>query len=75
MGSKAIRNRKMSKNGVNKKLKHAIIQKGVKQFRVAKDTGIHFTRLSQIINGWTRPNAREMETLAEYFDKPIRELF
>ena len=60
---------------INTKLQHAIIDSGNRQFRIAQETGIHFTRLSQIINGWTVPNEKERIKLADYFNKSVKELF
>ena len=56
-------------------LKIAIIEGGTTQMRISSNTGIHPSRLSQIIRGWVRPTMREQVLLAQALNRPIDKIF
>lgn len=46
-------------------LKIAILQSGLPQMEIARRLGIHFTKLSMLVNGWREPSEAERVGLAK----------
>jgi hypothetical protein len=59
----------------NKALKIAIYNSDVEQGEIAALARMHYTRLSQIINGRVIPNKSEKLRLAGVLQRPVEELF
>ena len=62
-------------NGKNYDLEIAIIRTGRKKKSIAKQAGIHPSRLSQLIQNDPEPREKEKEMLSKVLDKPVEELF
>jgi len=60
---------------MNTLLKLAFISKRISQIKAAHEMGIDPAKLSKIIHGWIIPSHQEVNTLSEYLEIPINELF
>ena len=49
---------------MNENIKIALIRQHLKQAQMSIDLKIHPSRLSSIINGWTKPRQEEQEKIA-----------
>lgn len=56
-------------------LKLAILNAGLRQMDVARATGIHFTALSLIVNGWRMPTAAQTAALCRVLKVGADDLF
>ena len=56
-------------------LKVVRVGKGVKAIALAKATGIHPSRISQIENGWVEPKREEKRAIAKAMKVPVSVLF
>lgn len=59
----------------NVALKLAIFGSGITQIRIAKQIGIHESRLSRIIRGHDEPSEAEKKAIARVLRRPVTELF
>ena len=59
----------------NAELKLAIFTSGRRQVDIAEKTGIHESRLSNIINGRAEPNDDEKKAIARVLRRPVEQLF
>lgn len=62
-------------NGKNYDLEIAIIKSKKQKGRIAREAGMHPSRLSQIINNFPEPRDKEKEILCRILDKTVEELF
>lgn len=60
---------------MNKKIKIAMIEKGITSLELAKILGCTSTTLSHKINGRYSFNKNEIEKLMHYFNKKYEDLF
>jgi transcriptional regulator with XRE-family HTH domain len=56
-------------------LKVAILQRGLTQDAIAYQTGIHYTALSRIVNGWREPTDAQRAQLAKVLGVSEKRLF
>ena len=56
-------------------IKVSIFRTGKHGYQVARDLGWSASKLSQIISGIHTPSSEEKKLLAEYFSRPVSELF
>jgi transcriptional regulator with XRE-family HTH domain len=60
---------------MNKRLKVAMIEKGVRNFDLAKHLGVDPAKVSRIINDWTEPDEALRERIAAFLDVPEETLW
>ncbi|MHC4806370.1 MAG: helix-turn-helix domain-containing protein [Planctomycetota bacterium] len=48
-----------------KAIKHCLIEKKMKLLELAKTTGIEYSRLSRIVNGWTEARWDEKDAISD----------
>jgi transcriptional regulator with XRE-family HTH domain len=60
---------------VNIKLKTRIIEKGLSQLKIARDTGVSDSYLSKVVNGWVDPPKEVKAKLAGVLGSNIKEIF
>lgn len=56
-------------------LKTAIFASGIPQVEVASRTGIHYTKISMIVNGRREPSDDEKKAIARVLRKKVDHLF
>lgn len=61
--------------GINIQLKTAFLLAGATQQEIARETGIHETRISKIVRGWQKPTAAEKRLIAKALRRSVDDLF
>lgn len=57
---------------ISEKLEAIMKASGISRYRLAKETKIPYTTLTQILNGRTKdPQVSALQTIADYFNKPL----
>lgn len=58
--------------GIPERIEKLIGENGITRYKLAKDTGIPYTTLTQILNGRTEnPQVKALQAIADYFGKPL----
>lgn len=57
---------------ISERIEASMRHNKISRYKLSKETGIPYTTLTQIINGRTKdPQVGALETIANYFDKPL----
>lgn len=60
----------MKEELLSKRLKIIMIEKGIRNFDMAKHLGVDPSKVSKIVNGWIEPDETLKKRIAEYLGVP-----
>ncbi|WP_025704829.1 helix-turn-helix domain-containing protein [Paenibacillus graminis] len=62
-------------SGIAERIEAVMKERKVSRYKLAKDTGIPYTTVTQILNGRTKsPQITALQKIADYFDMPLDQL-
>ena len=68
-------NLQFTKDKMNSKLKHALVDHPEPAYKVAKQIGVHHSTISKFISGLQEPTEEQKKKLAKVLGKSVKELF